>query len=428
MKTILHSRLASILILLLAFSSSVQSQTIPELIFKNPTLLSAVGTEGNDGAQYLFKNVGPNLDAVVTIISRSSSQVVLGSIDTVGAGLGYDKSFQPVVGIPGTAPANTNWWMKFNITFFEGGSTINKARMSQFNVTGLDIDGDASALYEWAQMDRVEKIDSAAVNSLSFSMISAHGQEWDYRVTGVVANSPGIDTTALNVMATYTYKNKDNFDFTIGAQTTNNTTTAGMRLNSLWFKQFSLSSLPLKMVSFAAILNNNKADLTWKTVAESNVSHFVVEKSFDGKEFNQAGIVFARGNETDITVYTFTDVLDTDKAGVVYYRIRSVDIDGKFDLSGTRIIRFGNQSKSFISILTYPNPATNEIRVTIPANWQKMKIRYEIFSLNGQSVLRKEATSSSQTEVLNIANLQSGVYVVRVTGGGETAQQKIIKN
>lgn len=428
MKTILHSRLASILILLLAFSSSVQSQTIPELIFKNPSLLSAVGTEGNDGAQYLFKNVGPNLDAVVTIISRSSSQVVLGSIDTVGAGLGYDKSFQPVVGIPGTAPENTNWWMKFNITFFEGGSTVKKVMMNQFNVTGLDIDGDASALYEWAQMDKVEKIDSAAVNSLSFSMMAAYGQEWDYRVTGVVANSPGIDTTALNVMATYTYKNKDNFDFTIGAQTTNNTTTAGMRLNSLWFKQFSLSSLPLKMVSFAAILNNNKADLTWKTVAESNVSHFVVEKSFDGKEFNQAGIVFARGNETDITVYTFTDILDTDKAGVVYYRIRSVDIDGKFDLSGTRIIRFGNQSKSFISILTYPNPATNEIRVTIPANWQKMKISYEIFSLNGQSVLRKEATSSSQTEVLNIANLQPGVYVVRVTGGGETAQQKIIKN
>lgn len=428
MKTILHSRLASILILLLAFSSSVQSQTIPELIFKNPTLLSAVGTAGNDGAQYLFKSVGPNLDAVVTIISRSSSQVVLGSIDTVGAGLGYDKSFQPVIGIPGTAPANTNWWMKFNITFFEGGSTINKARMNQFNVTGLDIDGDASALYEWAQMDRVEKIDSAAVNSLSFSMISAHGQEWDYRVTGVVANSPGIDTTALNVMATYTYKNKDNFDFTIGAQTTSNTTTAGMRLNSLWFKQFSWSNLPLKMVSFAAVLSNNKADLTWKTVAESNVSHFVVEKSFDGKEFNQAGVVFARGNETDITVYTFTDILDTDKAGVVYYRIRSVDIDGKFDLSGIRIIHFGNQSKSFVAILTYPNPATNEIRVTIPANWQKMKMSYEIFSLNGQSVLRKEATSSSQTEVLNIANIQPGVYVVRVTGGGETAQQKIIKN
>lgn len=428
MKTILHSRLASILILLLAFSSSVQSQTIPELVFKNPTLLSAAGTAGNDGAQYLFKNVGPNLDAVVTIISRSSSQVVLGSIDTVGAGLGYDKSFQPVVGIPGTAPANTNWWMKFNITFFEGGSTVKKVMMNQFNVTGLDIDGDASALYEWAQMDKVEKIDSAAVNSLSFSMMAAYGQEWDYRVTGVVANSPGIDTTALNVMATYTYKNKDNFDFTIGAQTTNNTTTAGMRLNSLWFKQFTWSNLPLKMVSFAAVLNNNKAELTWKTVAESNVSHFVVEKSFDGKEFNQAGVVFARGNETDITVYTFTDMLDTDKAGVVYYRIRSVDIDGKYDLSGIRIIHFGNQSKSFISILTYPNPATNEIRVTIPASWQKMKMSYEIFSLNGQSVLRKEATSSSQTEVLNIATLQAGVYVVRVTGGGETAQQKIIKN
>lgn len=411
-------------IALLVTSISSSSQTIPELVFQNPVLTS--GTAGADGATYLFSNVGPNLDAVITIVNRSGTDVVLGSIDTIGAGLGYEKSFQPVIGIPGTAPANTIWWMKFNCAFYDAGTT-DKAKISQFNVTGLDIDGDESTLFEWAQMNKIQKIDSALINSLTFSLLGTNGDDKDYKVTGIIANSPGIDTTALNVMATYTYKNKDNFDFTIGATTTALTTSAGMRLNSLWFKQFSWANLPLRMISFSAILNNSKADLTWKTVSETNVSHFEIEKSLDGKNFSEAGIVFARGNESDITSYSFSDILNAGQEGVIYYRLRSVDIDGKSQYSAIRIIRIGKQSENNISILTYPSPATNELRISIPNNWQNKKVIYEVLNVNGQVSKKTETGSSSQTETVNMSNLSPGFYFVRVSCEGQTAQQKIVK-
>ncbi len=428
MKTILHTirfyRNLSLVCFAFLIGRSAGAQTIPELVFQNPVLQT--GTAGADGATYLFQNVGPNLDAVVTIISRSGAGVILGNIDTVGAGMGFDKSFQPVIGMPGTAPANTNWWMKFNIAFFEAG-TNKKAKMSEFNITVLDIDGDGNELYEWAEMDKISKVDSAQVNSLTFSVLANYGPEKDYKIAGIVANSPGIDTTALNVMATYTYKNKDNFDFTIGAQTNSGTTTAGMRLNSLWFKQFSWSNLPVKLVSFSAVLNKNKADLTWKTVFESNFSHFVIEKSLDGQNFNDAGIVFGKGNETDVTNYSFSDNVNPDQDAVIYYRLRSVDIDGRTELSQTKLIRVSTKVQNTISLVTYPNPAANEIRVTIPANWQRKKMMYEVITMNGQTVTRTESASSSQTEVMNIASLAPGIYFVRVNCDGQTAQQKIIK-
>jgi hypothetical protein len=428
MKTVLLIARCALKSFLLFFAlitaKTASSQIIPELVFKNVVLKS--GTAGQDNAVYLFSNVAPGLDAQVTIKSRSSSLVELGSIDTTGPGLGYDKSFQPVIGIPGTAPALTNWWMKFNIAFLEAG-TNNKVKMGQFNVTGLDIDGDGLNLFEWAEMERIEKIDSALINSLTFSLLGNHGIDKDYKVTGIIANSPGIDTLALNVMATYTFKNKDNFDFTIGA-TTILPTTAGMRLNSLWFKQFSLAPLPLKLISFSAMYTNSRAELTWRTATEVNVSHFEIEKSTDGINFTEAGIVMAKGNEADITTYSFNDNINTEQEKIIYYRLRMVDIDGQSKFSETRIIRVGTKQQNTVSIIAYPNPAGNEVRVTIPNSWQRKKSVYEIVTLSGQTVLRSENASSNQTESLTINNLSAGLYILRVSCDGQTAQQRIVKN
>lgn len=163
----------SFFLAVLVSTSSVFSQVIPELVFTSAVLES--GTAGEDGAKYRFSNVATGIDAVVEIKGRSSASVILSSIDTSGAGLGYTKAFQPVLGIPGTAPANTTWSMDFRLTFYKAG-TNTKVTISQFSVTGLDIDGDGSALSEWAQMNKIKSIDSALINSLTFTNMGTSGQ------------------------------------------------------------------------------------------------------------------------------------------------------------------------------------------------------------------------------------------------------------
>ncbi len=418
----------SLLLAILNSENAVFAQpiTVPELVFTNYILES--GVAGQDGAQYRFTNVIPGTDAVVEIKGRSSASVVLGSIDTSGPGMGYNKAFQPVLGMNGTAPANTTWSMNFEMRFYKGG-TNNSQMITEFNITGIDIDGDGSTLNEWTKMDKVFSIGAAAGTSLTFTNMGNNPEGIDYKIDGIITNSPDIDTTALNVMATYKYKNKNKISFTIGAKTSSSTTTAGMRLNSLWFKEFTLNTtLPVKLVSFTATLGkNDKVELKWTTATEINVSHFTVERSTDGTNFNDAGMVFAYGNTNTNSNYVLSDNISNLQSSIIYYRLRSVDIDGKSEYSDTRIIRINKQTENKVTLVTYPNPVTNELRITIPANWQNKKVVYEVFNANGQTARKIEATASSQTETVNVSNLNSGLYIVKVTCEGQTAQQKIVK-
>ena len=185
--------------------------------------------------------------------------------------------------------------------------------------------------------------------------------------------------------------------------------------------------LPVKLVSFTATLNSNKVDLKWITATEINVSHFTVERSTDGTNFNDAGMVFAYGNTSTNSNYVLSDNISNMQSSIIYYRLRSVDIDGKSEYSDTRIIRINKQTENKVTLVTYPNPVTNELRITIPANWQNKKVVYEVFNANGQTARKIEATASSQTETVNVSNLNSGLYIVKVTCEGQTAQQKIVK-
>jgi hypothetical protein len=185
------------------------------------------------------------------------------------------------------------------------------------------------------------------------------------------------------------------------------------------------ATLPLKLFSFNAALNNNEVVLKWATTDEINVSHFTIEKSTDGINFTSAGFKTADRNTKNS--YTFSDNVALQTANV-YYRLRSIDFDGRNEVSEIRIIKLGKTSGKDISINTYPNPVTNEIRVNVPASWQNKKVTYEVLNTSGALVKKIENNSSKLTEIINVSTLNTGFYIVRVNCNGESAQQKIIKN
>jgi hypothetical protein len=192
----------------------------------------------------------------------------------------------------------------------------------------------------------------------------------------------------------------------------------------------SLSNpLPVKLTSFNVNLSQDqsKTNLTWTTATEINTNHFIVERSTDGVHYNEMGMVFANGNTNEQKNYQYTDNISAVNATLTFYRIRSVDIDGKSEYSATRSIRIDKQTDNNITILAFPNPVTNELSITIPPNWQNKKITYELYSANGQVTKKSENSSSNQTETMNVNSLPPGFYMVRVICNGEAAQQKIIK-
>lgn len=433
--TKLRSAVACLVLLLAGLSGNAQN--FPELVFDNPILIS--GSAGQNGAKYRFPNVatGANaLDAIVEIRGRSGNNVTLKTIDNTSSG--WDKAFQPELGINGSIPANHVWWMDFRMEFVEAG-TNDKKEIDKFFITALDIDGDGNRVREWMEMKKVKNVSTASNNSLVTNLLNTvldllnpNNNGSDAEVIGPYTNYNNIDTASTSVMATYEYENKDKIDFRLGGRKSNsNGSGAGMRMNSLWFKQFTLASnlatLPVELIDFTATLNRNRVDLKWTTASEKNVSHFEVERSLDGVNYSQAGIVFAYGNTSEVQKYEFPNDITGVQSAAIFYRLRSVDIDGRNEYSQVRIIR-PETGRETMTLAAYPNPVVNELRVTLPPTWQGREVSFGIFDQKGVEVKKTRMANASQTESIGVNDLPRGFYIIRASCGEAFASQKIIKN
>ncbi len=411
-----------------AFSFPAMAQQSNELKFENSSLYS--GNPGEDNAVYLFPDVNATMDALVKIKGRSTASVSLSSIDVTSTG--FSKAFQPQIS-RGSVSGSTSWWMEFEIKFVNK-NTEDTASIAEAYATALDIDGNGSRLREWDAfygaasytLESTTQLQVASVTGI-LNQLTLGGKQF----TGSLSDFSGIDTTATQLMATNKYVNTNTITVRFGGTSTGSVSNTN-RMYSVWFKNFAYSApmntLPVKLASFTATLNNNiKADLKWTTASEMNVSHFVIERSIDGINFSDAGIVFAAGNTSGNVNYSFTDNLAALGATVIWYRLRSVDMDEKTELSATKMIRISTKNETALSLTVYPNPAKQDLRVTIPANWQNKKLVYEMIAISGQVVSRVQSASSSQTETLNVQSLAPGIYYVRVACEGQMIQQKIIK-
>jgi hypothetical protein len=88
---------------------------------------------------------------------------------------------------------------------------------------------------------------------------------------------------------------------------------------------------------FSATFNDIKADLKWTANTEGNVSHFVVERSTDGVNFQDAAIVFAFETGTNNLSYKFSEKLNNTEA-VIYYRLCTIDNNGKYTYSSVQTV------------------------------------------------------------------------------------------
>lgn len=402
-----------------------------ELIFQNPVLAS--GTAGQNGAEYRFPNVITGVDALIKIKDRSSSAVVLQDIDVDD--LGWNKAFQPQLGRTDNVLGIADWWMEFEIEFVKTG-TNQSANINKFDITALDVDGDGLTIREYVEFYKTK---SCAVESITQLLATTLGNsnsgpgnsnEKDYRLTGPLLNFLNIDTAGTAVMGTAKFDNKNKIKLRIGAKALGlGISNAGMRFNSLWFRSFTYQAprtLPVNLTAFDVSLINRKIAATWSTSVEKDASHFVVQRSTDGVEFTDAGIIFTEGNSSASRSYSFRDPISTNSKGVLYYRLKMVDLDGQFELSPIRIVKLG-ESDGRLELQAFPNPVVNELRITIPESWQNKQVVYELYTSDGQLLKRFLNKSATQTEIINMQYYQPGSYVVKALNDKEMASQRIIK-
>ena len=70
-----------------------------------------------------------------------------------------------------------------------------------------------------------------------------------------------------------------------------------------------------------------------------------------------------------------------------------------------------------------PNPATNQVRLTVDG--VKEKLQYSIIDLNGRTLLQGQTDTDAQT-VINLGDIARGTYFVKITGNGFSKVEKIV--
>jgi hypothetical protein len=259
-----------LLVLVLGFFTSMAQNTAGELVFANPQLQKGPGFPpgGLDGATYLFRNVATNVDALVTIIGRSSSQVSLSAIDCPGpdedsaSGTGYDNSWQPKIGCKATGTdRDQRWWMEFSISFVEHNDNANPVSVEQFYVTALDVEQKSANVRQELSFYGLRSYSLEQNTPVSAS--STKGCLTDPNCLGTVFCGPDQNCRASQsksseVLVTNFYTNCSRLVLRIGART-DQAMDGGMtcRLNSLWFKSFQYTILhtdrdPMAQIEFTA--------------------------------------------------------------------------------------------------------------------------------------------------------------------------------
>jgi len=176
--------------------------------------------------------------------------------------------------------------------------------------------------------------------------------------------------------------------------------------------------LPVKLVDFTAQAapGGRGARLAWTTASEVNNAYFDVERSFDGTTYTQLGRVTGQGSQTTATAYTFVDQqgLGTQPAGLIYYRLRQVDLDGTAVYSPVRPVRLGAADAAAQASL-YPNPAQASTTLDLSALPAAANYQVQVLDATGRQVQRL-LVAGGQAQALDLSPLAPGLLTVLVTG------------
>lgn len=185
-------------------------------------------------------------------------------------------------------------------------------------------------------------------------------------------------------------------------------TTSNLRIDNA--KLVSIT-LPIELSSLNVRNEENRVAISWQTASENNVQHFLIERSAANENWLEIGQKAAFGNSQTLKSYFFNDENPQPKA---WYRLRSVDFDGREELS--KVI-FLERETGGNSMQIFPNPAEGEAIILLNSDLET-EVELTIFDVVGKAVSTQKwnLTKGENHLPLDLSGLPEGIYRVSATG------------
>lgn len=184
--------------------------------------------------------------------------------------------------------------------------------------------------------------------------------------------------------------------------------------------------LPVILLYFTARkITSTSALLQWKTSQEINSASFDVEKSNDAVRFTKIGTVAAAGNSSIPVSYNFTD--NNPVKGMNYYRLKQIDIDGKFIYSPARLVLFDELDAATVKY--YPNPTNGILYIEMSTVNLNEFLVVNITNATGVVINQHKVSSISGNKIqIDLSHYAKGTYFIQVRTPTLNSTQRIILN
>lgn len=201
-----------------------------------------------------------------------------------------------------------------------------------------------------------------------------------------------------------------------------------------------IAFLPVELVGFQAAEQGSDVLLTWETASELNNSHFFVERSTDGTEFEPIARVAGVGTSSVLQRYSFLDTTVPD-IEMLFYRLAQTDMDGT--VSYSKVVTLAHTSAVYLpgnpeglgQVALAPNPfgATTTVQYRLR---RTSKVTMVLYSLTGRELRRffTDVHHNSGSFTLEWDGTDSkgvsvpvGMYMLRLTVNNLTTTIPVIK-
>ncbi len=171
--------------------------------------------------------------------------------------------------------------------------------------------------------------------------------------------------------------------------------------------------LPIKLTSFTGHSANSSVVLNWETSSETNSKAFEIQHSVNKAGWQNIDFVNSKGTKDAISKYQYTHL--NPNSGQNYYRLKSIDNDGKAEYSQAISVKTIAQ----INIIVTPNPSSNTIKIEgVNQGFAT------IVDMQGKVIKTQELSESG---IINVIDFNPGYYLIKILSNDKLYTKKFLK-
>lgn len=186
--------------------------------------------------------------------------------------------------------------------------------------------------------------------------------------------------------------------------------------------------LPVDLLSFTGSYKDNSTLLNWVVASEINSAYYTIERSTNSIDYCTIGTQLIAGNSYNRQQYRFTDNLENQYDKLFYYRLKIVDIDGRFKFSNIVLIRKNQIATTGIKVS--PNPVMGGDLITVRFDaTDNSQVELSVIDMTGRIVATQQNSTSAGTNsvtLLNVNNLKPGMYIIRMNNASGVQTTRLI--